>query len=145
MLEEKCGVKILDEAYQSRSLSDFGASSMVWGAFWGLMLQQTLTPRIIDGTVPSDEACWKKWVRALVAIGLIIPWLMITIIFKKTKVDNAYVLLIFETTLPTVLMGISFYFLTDYVNKRIGLLKIDQNDQLPQDSSQVSMHLNQVY
>ena len=38
MLAAKCGASELNDAYQSRSLSDFGAVSMIWGAFWGFLI-----------------------------------------------------------------------------------------------------------
>ena len=80
----KCGESELDGAYQSRSLSDFGAVSLIWGAFWGFLLQQKMTPGILVGTVPEDEAWWKMWVRALVGVGLVIPWLVLGLALALT-------------------------------------------------------------
>lgn len=98
---------------------------MIWGAFWGFLLQQKLTPGILCGTVPEDEAWWKKWVRTLVAVGLLVPWALLTLLFALIKYSNAYFDMIFETTLPTVLIGISLYYLTDKVNRHLGLLVLD--------------------
>ena len=88
--------------------------------------------------VPADEAWYTKFLRVLVGCGLVIPWLILALIMVKTDASNAYVLLIFESTLPTVLIGISFFFLTDYVNKRLGLLKLDTN--ATPSTSQVSFN-----
>ena len=79
----------------------------------------------MKGTVPTDEAWWKKWVRCLVALGVCIPGFILAAIFGLTNVSNAYVLLIFFTTIPTLILGISIFFMADYVNKRLGLLKLD--------------------
>ena len=92
------------------------------------------------GTVPADEAWYTKWLRVLVGIALLIPEAVLALIMLLTDVSNAYVLLIFESTLPTVLIGISLFFLTDYVNKRLGLLKLETNPT--PSTSQVSFNFS---
>ena len=112
--------------------------SIIWGAFWGFLIQQQLTPEILRGTVPANEAWYTKWLRVLVACGLVIPELVLALIIEKSNVSNAYVFLVFGSTLPTVLIGISFFFLADYVNKRLGLLQLDTNPS--SSTSQVSFN-----
>ena len=38
MMVEKCGAGAINDAYQTRSLADFGEICMVLGAFYGLLL-----------------------------------------------------------------------------------------------------------
>ena len=90
------------------------------------------------GTVSADEAWYTKWLRVLVGCALLIPEAVLALIMLLTEISNAYVLLIFESTLPTVLIGISLFFLTDYVNKRLGLLKLETNPT--PSTSQVSFN-----
>ena len=90
------------------------------------------------GSVPADEAWYTKWLRVLVGCALLIPEAVLALIMLLTDASNAYVLLIFESTLPTVLIGISLFFLTDYVNKRLGLLKLETNPT--PSTSQVSFN-----
>ena len=54
------------------------------------------------------------------------------LLFFLLDIENAYVLMIFGSLLPALCIGFIFFFLTDYMNKRIGLLVIRQGRSLNQ-------------
>ena len=37
MMDEKCGKGASNDAYQARSLSDFGQVALIWGGFYGFL------------------------------------------------------------------------------------------------------------
>ena len=86
------------------------------------------TPGIIKDKVPEGEVCWKKFARAGMGILMMLPWGLIGLIFMETRTSNAYVLLIFESTIPTLGAGIALFFFTDYINRKIGILKLEAPD-----------------
>jgi energy-converting hydrogenase Eha subunit E len=125
MLIEKCGANSIEGAYQARGLTDFGACVGIWGAFWGILLQQKYTPGIIAGTVKNDTCC-RSLLRCLVALGVALPFIVYAgIMLLATDISSAYVAMILETMIPTLGIGMSLFFAADWTNVRFGLLEID--------------------
>ena len=83
------------------------------------------TPGIIKDKVPEEEVCWKKFARTGMGILLMLPWIAIGFIFMEVTISNAYVLLIFGVMIPTLGAGIALFFFTDYINRKIGILKLE--------------------
>ena len=54
------------------------------------------------------------------------------LLFFLLDIENAYVLMIFGSLLPAICIGFIFFFITDYMNRRIGLLEIKRNSSLNQ-------------
>ena len=104
-------------------MADFGATAAIWGCFHGLLAQAKLTPGIIAGTVSEDEKWWHKVLRLLVAGLCALPWTILGGLLTG-KGYNVYVALVFASTIPTLAIGFSLFFFADWVNMKIGLLKL---------------------
>ena len=82
--------------------------------------------------MPPDEAWWKKFARVGVGLLICLPLGGIMLLFFLLDIENAYVLMIFGSLLPAICIGFIFFFITDYTNKRIGLLVIKPRGSLNQ-------------
>ena len=123
MIAEKCGASSLQGAFQARSLSDYGAVAAIWGGFYGLIAQQKYSPGIIEGRLET-EPWWKKFARLGIAILLLIPSVGLAGLVSLIGAENSYVKLIFITTIPTLFATFCIFFVSDIVNRKLGLLKM---------------------
>ena len=106
-----------------------------------MLAQSYWTPSIIKGS-PVNDNFLKQLARVLICVACCLPGLAIGILVRKTdSTNNAYFLTVFETGIPTLIMGFCFFFIGDILNKKIGLLKIVkmQNYQSV-DSNDWKMH-----
>ena len=63
------------------------------------------------------------------AVGTALPWLAIGLILKlATNIENTYVTMVFETMLPLLGTGMSLFFVADWANEKLGLLKVDSSE-----------------
>ena len=91
MLVAQCGnSKVLDQAFQKRSLADIGELSIIFGAFYGLLASQHFTPGLVSGTT-VDDAEWKKLLRLLIAIAFTWPFRLVNNFVRRAGIKNAYV------------------------------------------------------
>jgi len=64
-----------------------------------------------------------------VAVGTALPWIAILLILKTaTNIENTYVTMVFETTLPLLGTSMSLFFIADWANEKLGLLKVDSSE-----------------
>ena len=84
MLSQKCGGDILIDAFQARSLQDYGEVAMIWGAFFGLLTQAKFTPKIVSGQL-AMEPWWKKFARLAVAVVAALPGIGMGLILVASK------------------------------------------------------------
>ena len=124
MITEKCGASKLQGAFQAHSLSNYGEIAAIWGGFYGLIAQQKYTPGIIVGRLET-EPWWRKFARlGIAALFLLIPGVGLAALVSLIGAENSYVKLIFETTIPTFLAMFCVFFVSDIVNRKLGLLKM---------------------
>ena len=79
---QQCGEDALEDAYQSKSLSDFGSCVGLWGAYWGILTQISCSPGIISGSTPTEEKWYIKLARVGMAVvvslpGLLFGWILL--------------------------------------------------------------------
>jgi len=108
-------------------LTDLGADTCIWGAFWGILLQQKFSRGIISGEV-KDEAWWRPYARAAVAVATVSPFLLWFYILDAVSDLKAVGAMILVTLIPFVGGSITLFCLTDWVNVKLGLLEIEQTE-----------------
>ena len=54
MLSARCGEGSLNNAFQSRSLSDCGLAAMLWGGFIGILALSKCKPKLLEASKESD-------------------------------------------------------------------------------------------
>lgn len=116
-----CGVKSVDDAFQSRALSEFGGVSLAFGAFFGLLLQHWQNPKLI-ASGPQNDSNWRVAGRFGMTVLLSTPWVALQVIFEATK-SAAYVLFFCKTLIPVFFIGLTMFYLADLVNMKVGLLE----------------------
>ena len=88
MIAKKCPGSNLDNAFQAKSLSDFGRDASLFGCFYGILIQRWLTPGILDGTVSDSEAWWKKFARFAISVLVSSFWLALSALFGMMDIEN---------------------------------------------------------
>jgi len=119
----QCGEKFLINAFQAKSLIDIGDCSALFGAFFGLLIAQRFTPRIISGRVVEDT--WTSFLtRIILAFGVTYPWRLMGTLVTQAKIKNVYVNLWFGTLISGLLQGFFLFFVADLLSYYLGLLKM---------------------
>ena len=72
------------------------------------------------------------------------PWFSMGLIVEAVHIDNEYVAMIFETMIPQLGINISLFFVADWANQKLGLLKVDSSEPLT-DSSKTQQALNESF
>ena len=75
-----------------------------------------------------QEAWWRKWARIGVSLLIAIPAAVLATMLEEVDIANAYVKMIFAGIIPTLVLGFGFFFLTDFANRRVGLLTMQQSN-----------------
>lgn len=125
-ISETCPEK-LPSAFQADSLPYLGNIAMAWGAFVGFLAQARFTPGIIAaGSVPDGEKWLFPFMRVLMAGVYSIPWALLIELLNSSD-WNAFVALFFAYSIPKAGLAFNFFFVADYANRRLGLLKKQEN------------------
>ena len=106
---------------------DFGTDICIWGAFWGILLQQKFTKGIISGEVKA-EAWWKPFARAVVAVLTVSPALVLAFVLDKAAYLDGYAAMLFVTLTPSLYGSMCVFFLVDWINVKIGLLEMENDE-----------------
>ena len=65
------------------------------------------------------------------------------LIVEAVHIDNEYVAMIFETMIPQLGINISLFFVADWANQKLGLLKVDSLE--PVTDSSKTQALNESF
>lgn len=80
-------------------------------------------PGIVNGRAEDLPVC-KKLAKIAITLLLVAPWVAMISITKHAGIDNPYVLLLFSELIPSHLFAMTIFFLADFVNGKLGLLKM---------------------
>ena len=100
-----------------------GSLGFQYGLFLGLLVTQTYLPGLISGEV-VDETWTKRLLRVILGVAVTTVWTILIKIVGKAGLTDPYVLMIFKWLLPTTIMGLSFFFVSDLLSRKLSLLKI---------------------
>ena len=123
-LASKCNITNASKAFQSKGLANFGDITYTFGAFWAILIQQKVSPKIIRGN-EVDPRWWKMFLRWFVAAFLsgifvtIMAWLQETDGFIPTYS------LLFSAISCKLACSFAFFLVADLVNVKLGLLKME--------------------
>ena len=134
-ITEKCGADELNGAFQARGLLDFAQDSAIWGCFWGILLQQKVTPGIVSGEL--DEEGWlRAFLRAGVTVLVFLPAFILAIAVDKAAELAPWGNMLLVSVVPALYGGIAVFFLADWANLKLGLLKMKKSQSLSGASCQ---------
>lgn len=100
-----------------------GSLGFYYGVFLGLLVTQTYLPGLISGVV-VDETWTNRLLRVILGVSVTLVWIILINMVKKADLNDPYVLMIFEQLLPTTIMGLCFFFVSDLLSRQLGLFKI---------------------
>ena len=106
-------------------MMDYGALGLPFGSYFGFVFEAYKFPEMHTKEL-INEAWWKKFVRLLICVLLIVP----TIIFGLIPGEfNVYLMMIIEGLIPSFLGSFIIWGLSDQVNKKLKLLQFESDEQ----------------
>ena len=61
------------------------------------------------------------------------PCIIIPLVVDRVQIESTYMLLLFKTMLPSILIGFCLFCVSDIISKRLGFIKEPQKTEKPLD------------
>ena len=139
----KCGgIQALEYGFEYRGLNDFGDISPIFGAIYGLLASQQLTPGLLSGKVAEDSGV-KVVLRVIFCLIFASPWRFFNSKVENLHIESAVINFLCCKLLWGLIQGFVLFFVADVVFHWLGLFKMhrdsgkeDEENQLANDSKQ---------
>ena len=101
---------------------DIGDVSYLFGAFYGILVSQKVSPGLISYPVVNDTLT-KRVSRTIIAICLVAPWIVLLYLVRKhSKNAGPYELLLFQGMIPSLGISVSLFLFADILSNKLGMM-----------------------
>ena len=106
---------------------------IAWFGLWSVMIQRKFTPGIISGEL-EDKNRWIKFARVGITLLAISPWLAFGVVMIRKEHLSDWLEMFLGTIVPSFGLCLGLFFYSDWINVKIGLLKMTNESDFSIDS-----------